>query len=627
MAGEPRTGGRILVDQLRLQGVDTVFGVPGESYLEVLDALHDTPEIRFVICRQEGGAAMMATSWGELTGRPGVAMVTRGPGATNASAGVHIAQQDSVPMVLFVGQIDRGSRERDTFQEVDYRQMFGGMAKWVAEIDEAARIPEFVHRAFATAMAGRPGPVVLALPEDMLVETATVADGRRAVAVEPAPSPDAMAELRRLLAAAERPFVILGGGGWSEDGVAALASFLDANDLPAACGFRRQDLLDNEHRCYAGHIGLGPNPKLAARIKAADLVLAIGARLGETTSQSFTLLGVPRPRQTFVHVHNDPQELGRVYQADLAIPSGLNAFAHAAAELAPLQHRPWAQATADAHAEELAWRAPTRIAGSLQLGEIVAALRRAQLPPDTIVTNGAGNYAIWANRHFAYRGLGTQLAPTSGSMGYGLPAAVAAKLAHPDRPVICFAGDGCFLMTGQELATAVQYELAHHRGRGRQRHVRHHPHAPGARAPRPRVGHGAPQPGLRGARPRLWRLWRPRRDHRGVRPRLCRGSGLRPTGPPPPDPRPRGDHAARHLDRPARAGPRRRAIAASHRRQVPLVLGRRDPRLWNRSRSPWRTAANSLQKRSPNQVGSRSASRNAVSAASQVSGSMTGDWA
>ena len=492
MAGEPRTGGRILVDQLRLQGVDTVFGVPGESYLEVLDALHDTPEIRFVICRQEGGAAMMATSWGELTGRPGVAMVTRGPGATNASAGVHIAQQDSVPMVLFVGQIDRGSRERDTFQEVDYRQMFGGMAKWVAEIDDAARIPEFVHRAFATAMAGRPGPVVLALPEDMLVETATVADGRRAVAVEPAPAPDAMAELRRLLAAAERPVVILGGGGWSEDGVAALASFLDANDLPAACGFRRQDLLDNDHRCYAGHIGLGPNPKLAARIKAADLVIAIGARLGETTSQSFTLLDLPRPRQTFVHVHNDPQELGRVYQADLAIPSGLNAFAQAAAELAPLPHRPWAPATADAHAEELAWRAPTRIAGNLQLGEIVAALR-AQLPPDTIVTNGAGNYAIWANRHFAYRGLGTQLAPTSGSMGYGVPAAVAAK-ARASRPP----GD---LLRRRRLLPDDRagagdrrpVRAADHRNRGRQRHVRHHPHAPGARAswPRRRAPHCA----------------------------------------------------------------------------------------------------------------------------------------
>ncbi len=459
MSGTTRTGGRILVDQLRVQGVDTVFGVPGESYLEVLDALHDTPEIRFVICRQEGGAAMMATAWGELTGRPGVAMVTRGPGATNASAGVHIAQQDSVPMVLFVGQIDRGSRERDTFQEVDYRRMFGGIAKWVAEIDDAARIPEFVHRAFATAMAGRPGPVVLALPEDMLVDTAEVIDGRLAPAIEAAPAPELMAELRRRLAAAERPILILGGGGWSEDGVAALAAFLAANDLPAACGFRRQDLLDNDHRCYAGHIGLGPNPKLAARIKGSDLVLAVGSRLGETTGQAFTLLGVPRPSQTFVHVHNDPEELGRVYQADLAIPSGMNAFARAAAALPPLQHRPWTPATDAAHAEELAWRAPTEIPGRLQLGEVVAWLR-AQLPPDAVLTNGAGNYAIWANRHFAYPRLGTQLAPTSGSMGYGLPAAVAAKLRHPDRPVICFAGDGCFLMTGQELATAVQYDLA-----------------------------------------------------------------------------------------------------------------------------------------------------------------------
>jgi acetolactate synthase-1/2/3 large subunit len=459
MATGPRTGGRILVDQLRLQGVETVFGVPGESYLEVLDALHDTPEIRFVICRQEGGAAMMATAHGELTGRPGIAMVTRGPGATNASAGVHVAQQDSVPMILFVGQIDRGSRERDTFQEVDYRRMFGGMAKWVAEIEDPARIPEFVHRAFATATSGRPGPVVLALPEDMLVEIATVPDGRPVAPAEAAPSPAALDELRDRLARAERPFVILGGGGWTSTGTEALARFLDANDLPAACGFRRQDLLRNDHRCYAGHIGLGPNPRLAERIKASDLVLAVGARLGETTSQSFTLLDVPRPRQTFVHVHNDPEELGRVYQPDLAILSSLDHFAAAAADLSPVPSRPWAAATAQAHADELAWRAPTRIPGELQLGEVVAALA-ARLPEDTIVTNGAGNYAIWANRHYPYRGLGTQLAPTSGSMGYGLPAAVAAKLAHPGRTVVCFAGDGCFLMTGQELATAVQHELA-----------------------------------------------------------------------------------------------------------------------------------------------------------------------
>jgi acetolactate synthase-1/2/3 large subunit len=458
MAGESRTGGRILVDQLRIQGVEVAFGVPGESYLEVLDALHDAPEIRFVVCRQEGGAAMMAAAWGELTGRPGVAFVTRGPGATNASAGVHIAQQDSLPMVLFVGQIDRGSRERDTFQEVDYRRMFSGMAKWAAEVDDAARVPELVHRAFATAVAGRPGPVVLALPEDMLAETAVVPDGRRIAAVEAAPAPEAMAVLRRLLGAAERPFAVLGGGGWDGEGVAALAAFLDANDLPAACGFRRQDLLDNDHRCYAGHIGLGPNPKLAERIKASDLVFAIGSRLGEATGQGFKLLGVPRPSQIFVHVHNDPEELGRVYQPDLAIPSGLNAFAKAAAALPPVPRRPWAAATAEAHAEELAWRAPTSIPGRLQLGEVVAWLRQ-RLPPDAILTNGAGNYAIWVNRHFAYRGLGTQLAPTSGSMGYGLPAAIAAKLRHPDRPVVCFAGDGCFLMTGQELATVVQYGL------------------------------------------------------------------------------------------------------------------------------------------------------------------------
>ena len=436
-----------------------MFGVPGESYLEVLDALHDTPEIRFVICRQEGGAAMMATAWGELTGRPGVAMVTRGPGATNASAGVHIAQQDSVPMVLFVGQIDRGSRERDTFQEVDYRRMFGGMAKWVAEIDDAGRIPgvrppRLRHgRHGRAARPGRPGAARGHAGRDGHGSRT----GAGAVAGRARPLAEAMAELRRLLAAAERPFVILGGGGWSEAGVAALASFLDANDLPAACGFRRQDLLDNDHRCYAGHIGLGPNPKLAERIKASDLVLAIGARLGETTSQGFTLLGVPRPA------------------ADASSTSTTTPRSWAGStrptwpSLRPRTPSPAPRRRAGAAAAPALGRGdrrgPRRGAGlararpgsrALQLGEIVAGCGE-RLPPDAIVTNGAGNYAIWANRHFAYRGLGTQLAPTSGSMGYGLPAAVAAKLRHPDRPVICFAGDGCFLMTGQELATAVQY--------------------------------------------------------------------------------------------------------------------------------------------------------------------------
>jgi acetolactate synthase-1/2/3 large subunit len=298
----------------------------------------------------------------------------------------------------------------------------------------------------------------LALPEDMLVETAAVEDGRPAAAVQAAPSPAAMDELRRLLEEAKRPFAILGGGGWSEAGTTALASFLDASDLPAACGFRRQDLLDNEHRCYAGHLGLGPNPKLVERVRGSDLLLVIGSRLGETTSQGFTLPDLPRPRQRLVHVHPDPEELGRYYQPDLAILSSLDAFAIAAAAMPPPRYHAWATTTAEAHAEELAWRTPTRIPGALQLGEVVAWLR-AQLPAGAILTNGAGNYAIWANRHFGYRGLGTQLAPTSGSMGYGLPAAVAAKLRHPDRPVVCFAGDGCFLMTGQELATAVQYDL------------------------------------------------------------------------------------------------------------------------------------------------------------------------
>ena len=459
MTAAMRTGGRVLVDQLRLQGVERVFGVPGESYLEVLDALHDTPEIRFVICRQEGGVAMMAAAEGEMTGRPGIAFVTRGPGATNASAGVHIAQQDSLPMILFVGQIARGVRERDTFQEVDYRRFLGSMAKWVAEIEDAARIPEYVHRAFATAMAGRPGPVVLALPEDMLTDAVSVVDGRPASAPAPAPDSAAMADLADRLARARRPCAILGGSGWSGEGLAALERFLAAFDLPAACGFRRQDLLDNEHRCYAGHIGLGPNPALVERIRASDLLLVVGSRLGETTSQDFTLLDLPVPSQALVHVHNDPAEPGRFYQPDLAIVASLGGFARAAAALAPPTDPPRAAATPEAHPAEHARRAPPPNTGRLQLGRGNAWLRE-RLPPEAILTNGAGNYAIWANRHFAYRRPGTQLAPTSGSMGYGLPAAIAAKLRHPDRPVVCMAGDGCFQMTSQELATAVQQEAA-----------------------------------------------------------------------------------------------------------------------------------------------------------------------
>ncbi len=458
MTTNERTGGRILVDQLRLHGADLIFGVPGESYLAALDALHDVPEVRYVTCRQEGGAAMMADAYGRLTGRPGIAFATRGPGATNASAGVHIAQQDSTPMILLVGQIARETAERDTFQEVDYRRFFGGMAKWVAQVEDAARLPEFLHRAFMTATSGRPGPVVLSLPEDMLTDRAGAEDGRPWRRVEAAPSPAALSELRRMLAEAERPFVILGGGGWDGPATADLARFLEAFELPAAAGFRRQDLLDNDHRCYAGDIAIAPNPKLAARIKGADLIVAIGTRLSEMTTQGYSLLGVPRPGQRLVHVHNDPEELGRVYQPDLAIAAGMGELAKALAALPPLESRPWVEATRAAHADYLVWREPVPNAGELQMAEVVHRLR-AELPDDAIVCNGAGNYNGWVNRFFPYRGFRTQLAPVSGSMGYGLPAAIAAKLVHPGREAVAFAGDGCFLMTGQELATAVQHEL------------------------------------------------------------------------------------------------------------------------------------------------------------------------
>jgi acetolactate synthase-1/2/3 large subunit len=458
MAGNERTGGRILIDQLRLNGVDLIFGVPGESYLAALDALYDVPEVRYIVCRQEGGAAIMAEAYGKLTGRPGIAFATRGPGATNASAGVHIAEQDSTPMVLLLGQIARDCTERGTFQEVDYRRFFGGMAKWVAEVDDPARLPEFVHRAIATSTAGRPGPVVLSLPEDMLAETCGVGDGRPVTPVEAAPSPAAIARLREMLEAARSPILILGGSGWTGKGVRGIARFVEANALPAAVGFRRQDLLDNEHRCYAGDIAIGPNPKLVERIKAADLIIALGSRLTEMTTQGYSLLALPCPSQRFVHAHNDPEELGRVYQADLSILAGMNELASALATMPPITAPAWTEATAAAHADYLAWREPVPNVGDLQLGEVVRWLR-LHLAEDAIITNGAGNYNAWVNRFFPYRGYKTQLAPISGSMGYGVPAAIAAKLVHPDRPVVAFAGDGCFLMTGQELATAVQYEL------------------------------------------------------------------------------------------------------------------------------------------------------------------------
>ncbi|HRY26575.1 MAG: thiamine pyrophosphate-binding protein [Geminicoccaceae bacterium] len=454
-----RSGGEILIDELVRHGTDRIFGVPGESYLAALDALHGRNDIAFVICRQEGGAAMMAEADGKLTGRPGVCFVTRGPGATNASAGVHIARQDSTPMILLVGQIAREARDREAFQEVDYRQMFGGIAKWVAEIEDARRIPEYLHRAFMTATTGRPGPVVLALPEDMLTDEVMTEPGRPWQQVRAHPDPAAVETTMTWLGEAERPLVILGGGGWDQDAVTALRRFVEANDLPTAVGFRRQDYLDNTHRCYVGDIGIGANPKLLERLDHADLLLVIGARLGEMTSDGYTRLGLPRPKQRMIQVLNGPEELGRVYQPDLLIQASPGPFVEALAARGPLASRTWALGTADGHAAYLENIAPLEIPGNVQMPAIMAELR-ATLPAEAIVTNGAGNYSAWCNRFYSYRAFRSQLAPTSGSMGYGLPAAIAAKLAHPDRPVVCFAGDGCFLMTGQELATACQQRLA-----------------------------------------------------------------------------------------------------------------------------------------------------------------------
>ena len=460
MVGEAeRTGGRILVDALRTHGVEAMFGVPGESYLAVLDALHDTPEIRFVNARQEGGATMMADAYGKLTGKPGIAIVTRGPGATNASSGVHVAFQDSTPMILLIGQVGRDMVEREAFQEIDYRRMFGQMAKWVAEIDDASRIPEFLNRAFHTATSGRPGPVVLSLPEDMLTDVATVADIKAYTPVRAHPGVDQMAALRDRLAAAERPFAIVGGGGWSPDACSAFMRFAEIFDLPVGASFRCQDYFDNLHPNYAGHVGIGIDPELAARIKQSDLLIVVGARLGEMTTSGYSLIDLPRPQQTLVHVYPDSAELNRVYDADLAIVSGMPEFATAAARMAALlAPPPWAGEAAAAHERYLAFSTPGEQPGAVNLGEIVQFLD-ARLGPEAVFCNGAGNYTIWVHRFRRYRAYRSCLAPTSGSMGYGPPAGVAAKIARPDAPVVVFAGDGCFQMTSQELATAVQYDL------------------------------------------------------------------------------------------------------------------------------------------------------------------------
>jgi acetolactate synthase-1/2/3 large subunit len=459
MSTNARTGGQILVDQLVLHGVDHLFCVPGESYLAALDAMYDAA-IEVTVCRQEGGAAMMAEAYGKLTGRPGICFVTRGPGATNASPGLHIARQDSSPMILFVGQVAREMREREAFQELDYRAVFGSIAKWVTEIDDPARVPELVARAFTVATSGRPGPVVIALPEDMLTDTAAVADALRYEQVETHPGLTQMAELQKLLWAAERPVAVLGGSRWSAQAVDRFVRFAERFELPVHTSFRRQMLFPSDHPTYAGDLGIGPNPKLLARVKDADLVLLVGGRLSEMPAQSYTLFDIPVPRQKLVHVHPDAAELGRVYRPHLAINASPTAFSAALEGVQPPASIAWSGVAEQAHAEFLAWTDPGAVSppGAVQMPQVMAHLREV-LPADTIMCNGAGNFAVWVHRFWRFGGYGTQLAPTSGSMGYGVPAAVGAKRLHPDRTVVCFAGDGDFLMNGQEFATAVQYDL------------------------------------------------------------------------------------------------------------------------------------------------------------------------
>lgn len=459
-----RTGGRILVDQLRIQGCDRIFTVPGESFLAVLDALHDVPAIETIVCRQEGGVTFMACADGALTQRPGIAFVTRGPGATNASIGVHVAFQDSQPMILFIGDVDRGMRDREGFQEVDFSTMFAPLAKLVLRIDDAKRIPEYIARAYSVAMSGRPGPVVICLPEDMLCDVVGVVDRPRVDDIWQAPSPSRLAALEQLLHDAKAPIAIIGGAGWNEEAGKCFRAFAEKWGIPVAAAFRRQDAISNASSVWAGNLGYGPNPKLTARIKAADLIIAVGARLGEATTDGYALITPDHPDQVLVHVHPDPDEMNHVYRTDLSICCGMEQFAaHALANIIPDQSRrliakgplPFPSGV-EAHEEWRIWNTPAPFDTPVDLGMCVAAMRTI-CPPDSIICNGAGNFSGWWHRYWPYGGQGTQLAPTAGAMGYGPPAAVAAALRHPDRCVIALCGDGDFMMNGQELATAMQY--------------------------------------------------------------------------------------------------------------------------------------------------------------------------
>ncbi len=463
-AAVSRIGGHLLVESLIEQGVETCFGVPGESYLAVLDGLYEHRDrIRFIACRHEGGAAFMAEADGKLTGRPGICFVTRGPGAANAAIGLHTAFQDSTPMVMFVGQVASGHRDREAFQELDYRQMFGqgtlGTAKWVGEVQHPDRLPEYVARAFHTALQGRPGPVVIVLPEDMLTQSTEAAVLPRVQPAQSSPTPSALAELGRLLTTAERPFVIVGGSGWDSAACDAMERFAQAWQLPVGCAFRFQDLFDNRHPNYAGDVGIGINPLLAARIRAADLILAVGPRLGEMTTSGYTLLTAPTPDQQLIHIHADAEELGRVYAADLLIQSSMAGAAGALESLTVPAAVGWSGWTAAAHADYESNLVSTPV-HPLDLAAVITTIQ-SMAPADTVYTNGAGNFSGWLHRFCQYPGRQhygrTQLAPTSGAMGYGVPAAVAAALLCPDRTVVNIAGDGDFLMTAQELATATGY--------------------------------------------------------------------------------------------------------------------------------------------------------------------------
>ena len=457
-----KTGGELVIDALEAHGVKQLFCVPGESYLEVLDALHDSP-IAATSARQEGGAAMMAEAWGKLHGTPGICFVTRGPGATNASAGIHVAQQDSTPMILFIGQINSQLRHREAFQEVDYGQFFGSMAKWVAEIDSPDRITEMVSRAWSVATSGRPGPVVLVLPEDTLSGSAMSTNIKPFSALETYPSSADLQHMANLLEQANNPIIIIGGSRWCADSVAQIETFVEQFNVPVACSFRRQMLFNHHHPNYAGDVGLGINPHLKSAIGTADLVILMGGRFSEVPSQNYQLLGVHGAQQQLIHIHASAEELGRVYRADLAIHASPKALAQGLSQLTPtlkvpqqrLDHlkqchnsyRDWSSLPTEAHP------------GEVQMPAIMAYLA-ASLPANSIITNGAGNYATWIHRFWKFSEYGTQLAPTSGSMGYGLPAAVAAKIAFPNKTVVAFAGDGCFQMTMQEFGTAFQAKAA-----------------------------------------------------------------------------------------------------------------------------------------------------------------------